>query len=191
MEELTLWTEDARPPWLLPCDHCELRTQSPHLTWGEGHPEAPVWVLLDNPGARVTSEGQPYVCGTRETLYRTTLRSGFLPNTLYLTFVIRRRPRRAYDKNSERQLCLPNLFGQLDTYTPKILVVLGDVALKSFTGNPFASIKERRQHWWCYGTIGVTSSYHPLAARRNPTVQASFEEDWHDIFEHYQGSCSG
>ncbi|MEK5389445.1 uracil-DNA glycosylase family protein [Margalitia sp. FSL K6-0131] len=38
------------------------------MIWGEGNPNGDIYVILDNPGAREDREGNPFVCGTRQTL---------------------------------------------------------------------------------------------------------------------------
>lgn len=47
------------------------------LVWGEGYPGAPLMIVLDNPGARENRSGEPYVCGTRQTLRRALHRAGW------------------------------------------------------------------------------------------------------------------
>jgi DNA polymerase len=46
------------------------------VIWGEGNPNAPIFIILDNPGAREDREGTPFVCGTRETLQYGMMEAG-------------------------------------------------------------------------------------------------------------------
>ena len=181
--EATLWPEAPRPDHEISCDHCELSHQSPLLHWGEGNPCAPVWILLDNPGVRLDKNGQPSVCGTRQTLYQTATASGFHPEDLYLTFVIRRRPLRRYEKEQERALCIKNFWHQIQQDRPTLLLCLGDVALSSFLHRPAQSVKESRQHWWTQEGVTVSASYHPLAVRRRPQLLPLFQKDWRHFYE--------
>ena len=176
--DTTLWPEDAPPSKPIPCDTCELASQSPTLVWGEGYPEAPLWILLDNPGSRLTTEGTSFVCGTRETLYSVLAETGFRDKDLYLTFVVRRRPRHAYDKTTERRLCIKNFCEQLQRWHPKTIICLGEVALQSLTSAADASLSQYRETWTQYGGAWLTASYHPLAVRRRPNLREPFIQDW-------------
>ncbi len=59
-----LWPEDPTPRTLVDCSECGLDKQGSRMVWGEGNPEAPIYVLLDNPGAREDKEGNFFVYGT-------------------------------------------------------------------------------------------------------------------------------
>lgn len=175
---MTLWPEDAPPPKSIPCDTCELATHSPTLVWGEGHPEAPLWILLDNPGSRRTKEGTSFVCGTRETLYQAVAETGFRADDLYLTFVVRRQPRRSYQKPTERRRCLQNFREQLQRWHPKAMICLGEVALKALTNQADTTLSQYRETWTPYEEAWITASYHPLAVRRRPNLHGDFIRDW-------------
>lgn len=181
--KVTLWPETPRPDHEISCDHCELAHQSAIVHWGEGNPRAPVWILLDNPGSRLDKNGQPSVCGTRQTLYQAATASGFHPSDLYLTFVVRRRPVRHYDKEVERALCINNFWRQIQHRQPSWLLCLGDVALCSFMNQPTLSVKAARQHWWVRDGVTVSASYHPLAVRRRPPLLLLFQQDWQNFYE--------
>ena len=62
-----IWPEDPTPDHLKDCRECGLYKQGSRMVWGEGNPEAPIMVILDNPGAREDREGSSFVCGTRQT----------------------------------------------------------------------------------------------------------------------------
>lgn len=177
MSHQLLWPEVARTVHTIPCDTCDLKGHS-RLVFGEGDPKARAWILLDNPGAREDAQGHAFRCGTRQTLYEALTRRGWGPSTVYVTFVVRRRPRRAYEKESERRRCMGNFWEQWRAIHPALLMCLGDVAVKSVTGDPKASVKGRRQTWWMLGDTRVTASYHPLAVRRRPPLLALFDQDW-------------
>ena len=92
---------------------------------GKGDPTAPIWVLLDNPGAREDREGKSYVCGTRETLQEAVDQVGLTEKDLYVTYLLKRRPHRAYDKESVRRACLKHLERQLGEKSPQWVICLG------------------------------------------------------------------
>lgn len=181
--QTTLWPLDSPPPRPIPCDTCELADHSPMLVWGEGNPGAPLWILLDNPGARTTKAGSPFVCGTRQTLYDTLLQCGFSAADCYLTFVVRRRPRRAYDKDNERSRCFMNFQHQRDALHPRAVICLGNIALQSFMSSLDIRVAQCRKTWTAHLGTWMTASYHPLAVRRRPYLSSTFAEDWNFIQE--------
>ena len=182
--QMCLWPEVPRPSHIIPCDECELKAHSPRLVWGEGSPLARAWILLDNPGSREDPDNSiPWVCGTRQTLYAEVAQAGFDAHDLYLTYVLRRRPRRAYAKEAERHQCLQNLLRDIAKHPPRALLCLGDTALKAFLGEPKASVRETRQSWQIHGGIWVTASYHPLATRRRPALLPLLAQDLRLFFQ--------
>jgi len=146
--------------------------------WGEGNIKAPVFVLLDNPGARENKEGIPYLCGTRETLLETAEEAGVTREQLFVSYVLKCRPLRAYDKPFARQTCLGYLWGQLDEVKPNVVFTLGDVATRSFFEDPDVSVKDLRGSVHKIKGHNVVASYHPLAVRRRPNLRELLSEDW-------------
>jgi uracil-DNA glycosylase len=61
----SLWPEEPTPENLKNCSECGLDKHGSRMVWGEGNPEAPIMILLDNPGAREDRENKDFVCGTR------------------------------------------------------------------------------------------------------------------------------
>lgn len=104
-----IWPEDPTPFELRNCQKCSLSQQRSRVLWGEGNPNAKIFVLLDNPGAREDKFGVPFICGTRPTLYFAVTSVGLGMNDLYLTYVVRCRPVRKYDKEQARSTCIRHL----------------------------------------------------------------------------------
>lgn len=175
--------EDPVPSDTSDCMHCELYKQGSRMVWGEGNPQAPLYIILDNPGAREDKEGNPYVCGTRETLQEVISSSDIKLTDVYLTYILKRRPRRSYDKLLTRQHCMSHLTRQLVHGQPKMIVCLGNVAVQSFFENPEAEVKHLRGAWHQVKGFSTAVSYHPLAIRRRPNLRTIFQEDWQFISE--------
>lgn len=147
------------------------------LIWGEGNPQAPVVIVLDNPGAREDAEGNPFVCGTRQTLHAAVAEAGLHADDLYLTFLIRCRPRKAYDREKARRIGLRYLIEQIENRQPQCLVLLGDVVTKAVLDDTGVSVRSLRQSDLSVRGIPAIVSYHPLAARRRPNLYPLLVED--------------
>ncbi len=173
--QVTILPEDVR---IESCQQCELHKHGSRVIWGEGNPLAPVFVILDNPGAREDKKGTPFLCGTRETLQRGAYGAGLDSESLYVTYILKCRPRRAYDKPRARSICIKYLWEQLESVKPDIIMCLGNVACQSFFQDPTVEVKNIRSEVHHVGGYKTVASYHPLAVRRRPVLYKYFLQDW-------------
>jgi uracil-DNA glycosylase len=181
----SLWPEEPTPEHQKNCAECGLNKHGSRMVWGEGNPEAKIIIILDNPGAREDKEGQSYVCGTRQTLQQVTHQVGFKVEDLYVTYILKRRPVRAYDKVQTRQICMSHLKHQLQEKQPQFIVCLGNIAVQSFFEDQELDVKTLRGKIHHFNEYKVTVAYHPLAVRRRPNLWPSFLEDWKLLAEHF------
>lgn len=181
-----VWPEAPTPDYLKDCRECGLYTHGTRMVWGEGNPNAKIMIILDNPGAREDREGNNFVCGTRETLQETTSEVGLKMDDLFVTYILKRRPVRAYDKEATRQICMMHLEQQLKVHKPSLIVCLGNVAVQSFFQNLEAEVKTLRGIWHDVKGYQTAVAYHPLAIRRRPNLKKLFMEDWTFVAQHYQ-----
>lgn len=172
-----MWPEDSTPEKQKDCRKCGLYQQGSRMIWGEGNPTAPIMIILDNPGAREDREGNPMVCGTRQTLQKAAHEAGLSKEQLYVTYILKRRPIRAYDKEKTREICIRHLQEQLKEQKPKLIVCLGNVAVQSFFQDTEVDVKGLRGEWKQVNGFQTTVAYHPLAARRRPNLYPLLVED--------------
>nr|WP_204518884.1 uracil-DNA glycosylase [Brevibacillus fulvus] len=182
----TIWLEEQPPAGLENCTDCGLYQHGSRMVWGEGNPQAPIMIVLDNPGAREDREGQPLLCGTRETMQKALYAAGLDQQDLYVTYILKRRPTKAYDKTATRAICMQHLLAQLDSKAPQMVVCLGNVAVQSFFGEPEAEVKTLRQAWHSPRGVKTAVSYHPLAVRRRPNLWSYFLKDWEFVAAAYK-----
>ena len=181
----SLWEEDPTPCSLQTCGDCGLDQHGSRMIWGEGNPGAQIMVLLDNPGERETKEGQSYVCGTRQTLQEAAHEVGLGEKDLYITYILKRRPKRAYDKEKTRQICMQHLKQQLQDYQPTLIFCLGNVAVQAFFERSDVDVKGLRGKFYDIHGYKTTVAYHPLAIRRRPNLRTLFKEDWQLLAQQY------
>lgn len=186
----SLWSEDPTPSSLHTCEDCGIYKHGSRMIWGEGNPDAQIMVLLDNPGERETKEGKSYVCGTRQTLQEAAHEVGLSEKELYITYILKRRPKRAYDKEQARQICMQHLKQQLQDYQPTLVFCLGNVAVQSFFGNHDVDVKGLRGKIHNINGYKTIVAYHPLAIRRRPNLRTLFMEDWQLLAQEYSSSLS-
>lgn len=169
--------EEEAPPFAAQCRMCELSRHRKRVVWGEGNPDAPLFILLDNPGLREDREGNPFVCGTRETLQLVMNEAGLGADSVYVSYLLKCRPIRAYDKPLAREACFGHLRYQLEEKRPQILFGLGNVVVQTLFPDPEADVKSYRGTWHTFENIPTAVSYHPLAVRRRPVLLRHFAED--------------
>jgi len=179
--------EEQAPEGIEHCELCELSKQRSRVIWGEGNPSASIMMILDNPGAREDREGQSYLCGTRETLQHGMREVGIDVGSVYVTYLLKCRPMRAYNKPEARAACLPHLEQQLLQKHPLVLFGFGNVVVESiFPQKENASVKELRGNWHEFHGIPISFTYHPLAVRRRPNLLRFFVEDLRALKEKWK-----
>ncbi|MFS0576039.1 uracil-DNA glycosylase [Sporosarcina sp. 179-K 3D1 HS] len=172
-----IWLEELPPESEKNCQECGLFEHGTRMVWGEGNPEAPIMAILDNPGARENREGEPMICGTRQTLQQAAYEAGLTKDSLYVTYVLKRKPIRAYDKEKVRHICSRHLTQQMEKQQPRLVLCLGNVAVQTFFQNLDAEVKRLRGSWYDVRGYRTTAAYHPLAARRRPNLYPLLVQD--------------
>lgn len=175
--------EEPPPPHAAQCARCELSSHRNRVIWGEGNPAAPIFILLDNPGLREDAEGNAFVCGTRETLQRGMQEAGLELENVYVSYMLKCRPRRAYNKPLAREACSAHLQFQLADKKPQLLMGLGNAVVQSLFPDEDADVKSLRGRWLVYQGIPICFSYHPLAVRRRPVLHKYFVQDFTLVVE--------
>ncbi|MFC0214954.1 uracil-DNA glycosylase [Paenibacillus chartarius] len=181
-----IWNEHEVPEGLESCQLCELAKQRRRVIWGEGNPHAAILALLDNPGAREDANGVPFVCGTRITLQEAAAEVGLGEADLYVTYVLKCRPIRAYDKQVCRDACMSHLQKQLEDVRPRLAICFGNIAVQSFFGDEEAEVKRLRGAWHEVRGIPTIVTYHPLAVRRRPSLRNVYMEDWRELARRFR-----
>lgn len=170
--------EVTAPPQAANCRECMAAGLHARIVWGEGNPDARVLLLLDNPGAREDREGNPFVCGTRDTLLAGLQEAGIAREEVFVTYLLKRRPIRAYDKPQARRLCMGHLRDQIKGMNPHLLFGFGNVVAQALLDDDEAEVKSLRGRWHDHaGAGGLGFTYHPLAVRRRPNLFPYFLQD--------------
>lgn len=182
------WPEEPTPSQSVDCSQCGLNQHGSRMIWGEGNPSAPIMVILDNPGMREDRMGNPFVCGTRETLQQAAYEVGLKITDIYVTYILKRKPTRTYNKEQVRNICMHHLFDQLNEKKPRLIFCLGNVAVQSFFQDQQAEVKNLRGRLHTVQTYKTLVGYHPLAVRRRPNLRRLFLEDWSLVAQLYKQS---
>ncbi|ASN03576.1 uracil-DNA glycosylase [Virgibacillus necropolis] len=178
--------EEPTPDNCKECRECGLYEHGSRMVWGEGNPDAPIMVILDNPGLREDREGNEFVCGTRQTLQQVANNVGLNMDDLYVTYILKRKPTRSYEKEWVRETCMIHLSQQLQVKQPEFILCLGNVAVQSFFKNPDVDVKSLRGATHDVQGYLTMVAYHPLAVRRRPNLWGKFKEDWTNVANHYR-----
>lgn len=148
------------------------------LVWGEGNPLAPIFIILDNPGARENTQGQSFLCASRDTLLQGAMHASLALEDLYVTYLLKARPLRKYDKEKARAFSEKYLFEQVKNHQPAVVFCLGNVVVQTYFQDPKAEVKHLREKTHLVRGIPTVVSYHPLAVRRRPNLRFIFNKDW-------------
>jgi DNA polymerase len=100
------------------------------------------------------------------------------PGDIYLTYLLKCRPLRRYDKEEIRAFSKPFLIQQIKTMQPKYIVCLGDTVVQTMFDDKEAHVKDLRGGWHVVLGYPCVVSYHPLAVRRQPNLMRQFMADW-------------
>lgn len=148
---------------------------------GEGQLTAEVLLIGEAPGFHETVERRPFVGVSGKLLRKTLTEVGVLPETVYISNIVKARPPENRDPSPEEILAYqPFLDDEIALIQPKLIVTLGRFSMAKFLPEVKISQVHGRLHkvLWAGKTAFVLPMYHPAAALRSTQMKTAFIEDF-------------
>src|SRR5665647_1390309 len=171
----------------LTCSNCSLRAGCQQVVFGVGNVNAQIMWIGEGPGADEDRLGEPFVGRAGQLLDKILATGGFSrQENVYITNVVKCRPPQNRNPLPEEvQVCLPILREEFKRIHPKIIVLLGAVALHAIL-DPQAGITKSRGQWIEKQGIWFIATYHPAALLRNENLKKDVWLDMHNIVKKYR-----
>jgi uracil-DNA glycosylase len=115
------------------CARCPLSELRTNAVPGEGPPDAGVVLVGEGPGRNEDAQGRPFVGAAGRQLEGMLMEAGLERARVFITNVVKcRPPENRRPTGAEADACRPYLERQLGLIRPRVVVLLGDSALKRF-----------------------------------------------------------
>ena len=163
-------------------DACGLKHTATNLVFGDGAPDAGLMCVGEAPGADEDREGRPFVGVSGQLLDRMLASIGYDRGNARIANILPwRPPGNRKPTAAETAMCLPFIRRQIELVRPKVLVLVGGVALGNLLGRT-EGIQRLRGRWLAYqtpeGEIPAMPIFHPAYLLRTP---ARKREAWLDL----------
>lgn len=152
------------------CRRCDLCRDRRNIVFGVGSPDADLVVVGEAPGYHEDQKGEPFVGPAGEMLDKMLANViGLERHQSYILNVVKcRPPKNRNPLPAEVDACRPFLERQIDAIQPKLILLLGSVALRSVFGAEVGGITRARGTWLEYRGIPVMPTFHPAYLLRKP-----------------------
>ena len=160
------------------CNKCELCSNRTKTVFGVGNSNADIMFIGEGPGADEDIEGEPFVGKAGKLMNQAFLGIGISREKVYIANIVKcRPPQNRTPLKEEADACLDYLRNQVMIIKPKIIVLLGNVALKNILGEEYG-ITMARGKWIEKKGIKYLPTYHPAALLRDESKKIDF---WNDL----------
>ena len=160
------------------CNKCELCKTRNNVVIGDGKKDANVMLIGEGPGADEDAQGIPFVGRAGKLMNMAFAGLGIKREELYIANVVKCRP--PGNRNPEKEeadACYEFIEAQIKLVNPKVIVLLGSVALKNVLGEDYGITKARGQ-WVEKDKILYLPTFHPAALFRDENKKIDF---WNDL----------
>ena len=159
------------------CEKCNLCKNRKHIVLGEGNKNADIMLIGEGPGADEDEEGIPFVGKAGKLMDEAFCGTGIKRENLYIANIVKCRPPQNRDSEKEEaDACMPYLKAQIELVKPKIIVLLGRIALTNILGEDMSITRERGNLIERNG-ITYLPTWHPAALLRDDTKKIQFWQD--------------
>ncbi len=163
------------------CRKCDLHKNRTNAVFGKGPASADIMIIGEAPGRDEDIQGIPFVGRAGRKLYDMFSASGILENDVFITNVIKcRPPGNRNPEPVEMNRCRPYLLKQIEIIKPKVIVLLGNIALSLATGTP-SGITKMRGKSLEYLSYKAIPTFHPAYVLRNPGNEKIVVEDFKKV----------
>lgn len=150
------------------CEKCGLHKTRTNAVFGKGPVGAKIMLIGEAPGREEDLQGVPFVGKAGKELDNMLRAAGIEIDDVFITNVVKCRPPGNRNPEScEVMKCNPYLIKQIETVSPKIIVLLGNIALSLVTGTP-SGITKMRGKTLEYMSYPAIPTFHPAYVIRNP-----------------------
>ena len=165
------------------CSRCKLCQTRNNIVFGVGNKEADIMFIGEGPGADEDAQGEPFVGKAGKLMDMGFAALGIKREEVYIANIVKcRPPSNRNPEQDEEQACLNYLRNQVILVKPKIIVLLGSVALKNILG-PEYGITASRGKWIEKRGIFYMPTWHPAALLRDETKKIDFINDLKLVLE--------
>jgi len=161
------------------CTRCKLHTSRTNIVFGEGDPQAALVFVGEGPGFEEDQQGRPFVGAAGQLLTDIIVKGMKLKREdVYICNIVKcRPPNNRNPEPDEIETCGPFLVKQLEAIKPKVIIALGNVAVKALLKTS-EGITSLRGNWKTYQGIPLMPTFHPAYLLRNPKDKTLV---WKDI----------
>ena len=159
------------------CNKCVLCKNRTNTVFGVGNPNAKIMFIGEGPGADEDREGEPFVGKAGKLMNQAFLGVGISREEVYIANIVKcRPPNNRTPLKEEANACLDYLRNQVMIIKPKIIVLLGNTALKNILGEEYG-ITASRGKWIEKKGIKYMPTFHPAALLRDDSKKIDFWKD--------------
>lgn len=163
---------------IIDCEKCKLCKTRKNIVFGVGNKNAEIMLVGEGPGADEDMQGEPFVGKAGKLMDKAFDGLGIKREDLYIANIVKcRPPQNRNPEPDEVAACIGYLQKQIALVKPKIIVLLGSVALKNILGEEYGITKSRGT---CIEKNGIIymPTWHPAALLRDETKKIDF---WNDL----------
>ena len=159
------------------CQKCKLCRARQNIVFGVGNKNATVMFIGEGPGADEDRLGEPFVGRAGKLMNMAFKMVGINREDVYIANIVKcRPPQNRNPEDDEVSACLDYLRNQVILVKPKIIVLLGSVALKNILGKEHG-ITASRGNWIEKKGILYMPTWHPAALLRDENKKIDFIKD--------------
>ena len=168
------------------CNKCKLCTGRQNIVFGTGNKNADIMLIGEGPGADEDRLGEPFVGRAGKLMNMAFDMLEIKREELYIANVVKcRPPGNRNPEEDEAMACLDYLRNQVILVKPKIIVLLGSIALKNILGKEYG-ITASRGIWVEKKGIWYMPTWHPAALLRDDTKKIDFVRDFQKVLEKFE-----
>lgn len=162
---------------LMNFEGCELKRYATNTVFADGDPSGRIMLIGEAPGRDEDLQGLPFVGRAGKLLDRMLAEIGLDRRKVYITNVLNWRPPQNREPTPEEAAsCLPFLHRHIELADPKLMILLGAVAVRHVLGST-EGITRVRGKWNLYQnvmlnrSIPVMPTLHPAYLLRQPAAK--------------------
>ena len=160
------------------CNKCKLCSERKNIVFGVGNKNADIMFIGEGPGADEDIQGKPFVGKAGQLMNKAFEALDIKREEVYIGNIVKcRPPQNTNPEPDETKACMDYLRNQVLLIKPKIIVLLGNIALKNILGEEYG-ITNSRGKWIEKKGIWYMPTFHPAALLRDESKKIDF---WRDL----------